>query len=159
MFCNHCGGTLQPAQDFCPSCGRPVVASAPPATLARGRVARHLSLLAILWIAMSGFRLLGSGGVFFAGRFIRRAAFHGPFTSHFFPHLFPMIGGFLFVSALIGFVCGWGLLQKQSWARTLGMVLGAFSLLDPPFGTALGIYTLWVLLPARSEEEFSTLGR
>jgi hypothetical protein len=23
-----------------------------------------------------------------------------------------------------------------------------------PFGTALGIYTLWVLLPAQSEEEF-----
>jgi hypothetical protein len=28
------------------------------------------------------------------------------------------------------------------------------SLFDVPFGTALGIYTLWVLLPARSEEEF-----
>lgn len=106
---------------------------------------------------MSGFRLLGSGGVFFAGRFMRRAAFHDPFTAHFVPHLFPMIGGFLFLGALIGFLCGWGLLQKQSWARTLGIVLAAFSLLAPPFGTALGIYTLWVLLPAQSEQEFSTL--
>lgn len=157
MFCNHCGGAIQASQTFCPTCGRPVFTGAPPSPSPRGRVARHLSLLAILWIVISAFRLLGSGGVFFAGRFMRRAVFHDPFTSHFVPHLFPMIGGFLFLSALIGFLCGWGLLQKQSWARTLGIVLAAFSLLDPPFGTALGIFTLWVLLPAQSEQEFTTL--
>jgi len=157
MFCNHCGGTLQGSQNFCPNCGRPVVASAPPAPTARWRVARHLGTLAIFWLVISAFRLLSSGGVFFAGRFIRRAVFHDPFAAHFIPRLFPMLGGFLFLSALIGFLCGWGLLQKQSWARTLGIVLAAFSLLDPPFGTALGIYTLWVLLPAQSEQEFSIL--
>jgi len=27
-------------------------------------------------------------------------------------------------------------------------------LINAPFGTALGIYTLWVLLPAQSEEEY-----
>jgi hypothetical protein len=26
-----------------------------------------------------------------------------------------------------------------------------------PFGTALGIYTLWVLLPAHAEEEYEKL--
>jgi len=120
-------------------------------------VARHLSLLAILWIAISGFRLLGSGGVFFAGRMMHRVGYPDPFAAHFIPRLFPMLGGFLFLGALIGFLCGWGLLQKQSWARTLGIVLAAFSILDPPFGTALGIFTLWVLLPAQSEQEFSVL--
>jgi hypothetical protein len=28
-----------------------------------------------------------------------------------------------------------------------------------PFGTALGIYTLWTLLPAKSEEEYRRLAR
>jgi hypothetical protein len=54
----------------------------------------------------------------------------------------------------IGFIAGWGLLSREPWARMLAIILGAVSLVDVPFGTALGIYTLWVLLPARSEEEF-----
>ena len=34
------------------------------------------------------------------------------------------------------------------------IMLGCFSLLDMPFGTALGIYTLWVLLPASRKKNF-----
>ena len=50
-------------------------------------------------------------------------------------------------------------MERQPWARTLAIVLGCFSLLDMPFGTALGIYTLWVLLPARSEEEYRRIAQ
>jgi hypothetical protein len=57
-------------------------------------------------------------------------------------------------TAAAGLLAGWGLMDRQPWARTLTIVLGAVSLIDLPFGTALGIYTLWVLLPAQSEEEF-----
>jgi hypothetical protein len=39
----------------------------------------------------------------------------------------------------------------------LTIVFGAISLIDIPFGTALGIYTLWVLLPAESEEEYRSM--
>jgi hypothetical protein len=39
----------------------------------------------------------------------------------------------------------------------LTIIFGAFSLVDLPFGTALGIYTLWVLLPAESEQEYRTM--
>jgi hypothetical protein len=41
----------------------------------------------------------------------------------------------------------------------LAIVLACFSLLDMPFGTALGIYTLVVLLPAGSEEEYRRMAR
>jgi hypothetical protein len=41
----------------------------------------------------------------------------------------------------------------------LAIVLGCFHLLNPPFGTALGIYTLWVLLPAASEQEYRQIAR
>jgi hypothetical protein len=30
---------------------------------------------------------------------------------------------------------------------------------DMPFGTAIGIYSLWVLLPAASEEEYRRMSR
>ena len=122
-------------------------------------MARHLSALAILWIVISAFRLFGAGGVMFAGRMVRHAVMGDPFASRFIPALFPSIATFLLLGAIVGFVCGWGLLQKQAWARTLGLVLAALSLLDPPFGTALGIYTLWVLLPGDSEQEYRSLAR
>ena len=43
-------------------------------------------------------------------------------------------------------------------ARVLALVLGFVSLFtNIPFGTALGIYTMWVLLPADSEREYEAL--
>jgi hypothetical protein len=39
----------------------------------------------------------------------------------------------------------------------LAIIFGAVSLIDIPFGTAIGIYTLWVLLPAESEQEYRSM--
>jgi len=44
-------------------------------------------------------------------------------------------------------VLAWGLFEREPWARFLGLALGFLALLRFPLGTALGIYTLWVLLP------------
>ena len=64
----------------------------------------------------------------------------------------------LFAKAGLGFVAGWGLLQQEKWARTLALVLAFVSLFtNIPFGTALGVYTMWVLLPAESEREYEAL--
>jgi hypothetical protein len=41
----------------------------------------------------------------------------------------------------------------------LAIVLGCFSLVEMPLGTALGIYTLWVLLPAQSEQEYRQISK
>lgn len=48
--------------------------------------------------------------------------------------------------AIPGIIAGIGLLKMKSWARILAIVVGCLDLLHIPFGTALGIYTLWVLL-------------
>jgi hypothetical protein len=47
-----------------------------------------------------------------------------------------------------------GLLTRQPWARVPAIVLGVISLIEFPVGTAIGIYTLWALLPAASEREY-----
>jgi len=57
-----------------------------------------------------------------------------------------LIGGFLAVLALPEILGGWGLLAQKQWARVLVIVLGILHLANFPFGTALGVYTLWVLL-------------
>ena len=150
MFCHLCGGQLQPGAAFCPSCGRPVGGGVPMMPQ-QSRIAGHVRLLGILWLALSAFRLI-PGLVLVS--FFR----HGmPFLSGapFFVHGIVQTAGALFLAGgIIGIVAGWGLLDRQPWARMLAIVLGCFNLIDMPFGTALGIYTLWVLLPAKSEQEY-----
>jgi hypothetical protein len=52
---------------------------------------------------------------------------------------------------------GWGLLQHEEWARVFALVVAFVALLNVPIGTGIGIYTLWVLLPSKSEEEYRAL--
>ena len=57
-----------------------------------------------------------------------------------------------------GLAAGFGLIQREPWARTLVLILAFISLfINIPIGTAIGIYTMWVLLPAESEQEYSAL--
>ena len=63
--------------------------------------------------------------------------------------------GDLVTSGAVGFVAGWGLLNREPWGRVLALVLGFIALIHVPLGTALGIYTLWVLLPANAEDEYA----
>ncbi len=68
--------------------------------------------------------------------------------------LFTVIGLFLLCKGGLSFLAGVGLLTKQAWARILALVVGCVSLLNVPLGTALGIYTIWVLLGENGEEEY-----
>lgn len=45
-----------------------------------------------------------------------------------------------------GIIGGIGLLYMKSWARIMVLILGFLELLNFPFGTALGIYTIWLLM-------------
>jgi hypothetical protein len=155
MFCDRCGTALQEFQRFCPRCGKGV-GSVPPMPVA-GRIAGHVRLLGIFWLAISAFRLLP--GLALVSIFHSGFPFFMPGIPGFVHGLMRGLGGLLLLGGVIGIVAGWGLLERQPWARMLAIVLGCFSLLDMPFGTALGIYTLWVLLPAGSEEEYRQIAR
>lgn len=63
---------------------------------------------------------------------------------------------FCFLWAVPGVVVGIGLLQRRPWVRILGIVLSALSLMHIPFGTALGIYGLWILFHRDSERLFAS---
>lgn len=68
------------------------------------------------------------------------------------------IGGIIFLVlvalSLPGLIAGIGLIQFKAWARIVMIVLSALHLLNIPFGTALGIYGLWVLLNRETEVLF-----
>jgi hypothetical protein len=153
VFCDRCGTGLQPGMSFCPGCGKPAgIPPAPAPSSSNGRVAKHIKLLAILWMVRSALMMLPGlaiWGIFHYGfRYF-------PTGVPFFVRDLAQMGGVLLIAgAATGILAGWGLLERHSWARTLAIVLAVLSLLDMPFGTAIGVYTLWVLLPAESEREF-----
>ena len=122
-----------------------------------GRLAGHIRLLGILWVAVSAFRLIP--GLILLALFHEGAAFMPPEVPVFVHAILRAVGTLLIVGALLGLAAGVGLLQRQSWGRMLAIVLAVISLVDMPFGTALGVYTLWVLLPAKSEEEYKQIAR
>ena len=57
--------------------------------------------------------------------------------------------------SLPSLVAGYGLLKRRSWARVLALVLGFLNLFNVPLGTALGIYTFWVLLKDEALAHFT----
>ena len=64
---------------------------------------------------------------------------------------------FLTLLALPGFLAGIGLLRRQQWARYLALAVAVLNLVNFPLGTAVGIYTLWVLLPANAADYLKPL--
>ena len=124
----------------------------------KSRIAGHIRLLGIFWIAISVYRLLP--GLFLFSVFRHGGPGFLPAEAPFFLQgILRTVGSLFLAGGLLGVVTGWGLLERQSWARMLAIVLGCFSLVEMPLGTALGIYTLWVLLPAQSEQEYRQISR
>ena len=56
------------------------------------------------------------------------------------------VGLFLLIISVPGIIGGIGLFNRKEWARILVVILSAINLLNIPFGTALGIYSIWVLV-------------
>ncbi|HET7208860.1 MAG TPA: zinc ribbon domain-containing protein [Terriglobales bacterium] len=162
MFCNRCGAPVQPDYRVCPKCAAPISGTVPEfqnaAVPVQSRLLKHIQPLGILWIIVGAFWLIPAIVMLVLGSVahvfipfsdaVGRAL--GPFVLH-------LMGiGFLVVAAA-AFFAGWGLLQRRAWARSLAIVLGILALFHPPFATALGIYTLWVLLPADAQQEFARI--
>jgi uncharacterized membrane protein len=61
-----------------------------------------------------------------------------------------IVGVFVFIVlatvSIPSVIAGIGLLKFRSWAQILTIIVSVLSLLQVPFGTALGIYGLWVML-------------
>ncbi|MCP4567163.1 MAG: hypothetical protein GY841_06255 [FCB group bacterium] len=62
-----------------------------------------------------------------------------------------VIGMVGLILGLPDIIAGWGLLQRKSWSRILTIILGVLNLFAFPIGTALGIYSLWVLFKPEAE--------
>ena len=58
----------------------------------------------------------------------------------------------LVLASLPGLLAGMGLLGRKRWARILALVVAGCQIWIVPLGTALGVYSFWVLLDDRTVE-------
>jgi hypothetical protein len=56
------------------------------------------------------------------------------------------IAFFLIVISIPGIVGGIWLMKRKEWARILVLILAFLNLVNVPFGTAIGVYSIWALM-------------
>ncbi len=121
------------------------------------RMEKHVSILGILYIIFSilgimismlvFWVLLGSGLASGDEEAIAILAIIGTAAS-----------GFILLLSIPGIIGGIWLMKWKPWARILVLILGFLNLIDIPFGTALGIYTIWVLMKDETIQLFRSGG-
>ncbi|HUJ31929.1 MAG TPA: zinc ribbon domain-containing protein [Candidatus Acidoferrum sp.] len=171
MYCDSCGHQLKDDAQFCTACGKHLAVpfvEARTSSPGDGRVAHHLKVVASLWMVYGILRLMEMAWIFLIGRRFLPSIIQDIVSgTGGLPYGFPLSriisGGLVFAGfwagafAAIEILAAWGLFDRRPWARILVLVLGFLALLRFPFGTALGIYTLWVLLPSVSGQEYDRL--
>lgn len=156
MFCSECGQSLLETQSFCPNCGKPAKASSaplyPPASLLNSGLARKLRAL--------GFSLLANVAL----NIVILWVFYNHWDET--PEDIRFITGvFIFAAqacVLSGLIAAIGLLNLQTWGRTWAIIAAIIALLNLtefPVGTAIGIWTLVVLLNAQNSAAYKGLSR
>jgi hypothetical protein len=134
--------------------------------------ASKVKTLAIVWFLYAGLSLLlGFMGLAFANAFLSGGGepwMHGPWTHGPWMHgpvppewLGPTVLRFAWVYLVIrsglAVVAAWGLLERTQWGRIVAIVAAILCLLKFPLGTALGIWTLVVLLGYRNATLYEQL--
>lgn len=117
---------------------------------------QHVPILAWIHIVASAFflilgvflfLLLGGLGVF--------AASGDPDAPFILLIIGLFVGGIMVVMALPGILAGWGLLKRKNWGRVLALIVGIINIFNVPIGTAIGVYTLYVLLQPEASAYFN----
>ena len=125
---------------------------------APGNLREHWRTLGVCWVAYGILRLImGISLVLFGGT---ATVMFGALLSRV-PNPFALMDAFhivyvclvilTFLCGLVGVLAGLALLANQRPARMLALLAAFLSVSELPLGTTLGIYTLIVLLPLRSD--------
>jgi hypothetical protein len=119
---------------------------------------KHVTLAAVLNIVYRGLHIVLAFGLFFLGIFFEDFLWailqmaHTPMHDIPFevfgvmPMILIPVSIFMLIISVAGVTGGIGLLRHREWGRIVLMVVSFFNILDVPFGTILGVYTLWVLM-------------
>jgi len=62
------------------------------------------------------------------------------------------------VVSVPGILAGMGLYKRKEWARILTLILSVIEIFSFPFGTAIGIYSIWALIQPETIAAFGKPG-
>jgi hypothetical protein len=122
----------------------------------------HIKVLGVIYLAVGGLMLVlalflilamgGAAGIVGATAEPEDAAIAIPVLGF----AGTALAAFLGIFSLPSLITGYGLLNFKPWARIVGIILSAISLINIPIGTIVGAYGLWVLLSKETERLFNT---
>ena len=114
----------------------------------------HVKVIGILWVIFGAFWL--GLAVFALLVFLGVAMI--PNVETISPSILRLVGiivsAFMALMGLPQIIGGLGLIGHKEWARILVLVLAFIALLNVPFGTALGVYSMIVLFNAETMRMF-----
>jgi hypothetical protein len=127
------------------------------------RYAGKVRVLGILWLVWAGLSLLfGFAATSFLRSFL--AGGFGPWANGqpvlpgwLGPALLQFAWVMISVRAIVCAIAGWGLIERAQWGRIVAIIAAVISLLKFPFGTALGVATLIILLGCRNSALYDNL--
>jgi len=112
---------------------------------AENKMEKHLTIVAALQV---GFSLLGILAAIIVYT-VLHSVMHitdDPEVERVLPIVARWVSLFLLIISIPGLIGGIGLFMKKSWARILVLIISVLDLLNIPIGTAVAVYTIWVLV-------------
>lgn len=115
---------------------------------------KHINVVAALQIGLSLFSLLIAFLIFtvmkLVGSFVNEP--EGSMILNIIANVIAIV--FIIIS-FPGIVAGLGLYKRKEWARILTLILSVLEIFNFPFGTAIGIYSIWALIQPETVAEFN----
>ena len=116
----------------------------------------HVNIVAALRIFSGGVGILASVAilVIFVGFGLLGGISTGDEEAFILAIVGPIIGVAVLLLSLPELIGGLGLLKMRSWGRILVIIVSIIGLIQFPLGTAIGIYSIWVLFHKETIELF-----
>jgi hypothetical protein len=159
MFCSQCSNEVEAHARFCSKCGHELAPATVPAATHHD-MSMHVNVLG--WIYIGCAILTGILGmvIIFGSHVLTR--FPIPWPPDMPPGMVPFIGSMVVLAGLLtmlvaGLIAavGVGLLQYKNWGRILATISAVFMLFSFPIGTAIAVYTYWVLFSEEGRTHYA----
>jgi hypothetical protein len=117
---------------------------------------KHINIVAALQIGLSIFNLLIALLIFTVLKLV--IGFVDDQSGETVLTIIANVLAFIFIIVSIpGLLAGFGLYKRQEWARILTLIISVIEIFNFPFGTAIGIYSIWSLTQPESVAEFQNV--
>jgi Ni,Fe-hydrogenase I cytochrome b subunit len=114
---------------------------------------KHINIVAALQIGLSVFNLLVALLIFTILKLVVGFV-DEPNAQTILSIVADVLAVVFIVVSVPGILAGIGLYKRKEWARILSLILSVIEIFSFPFGTAIGIYSIWALIQPETVSVF-----